>query len=365
MKKLGYVVLTVVLLMSLAVPVFADDGQGQVVFPGSTFVVESGEVIRHDVVVLGGSLDVRAGGRIDGDVTVFGGNSSVDGRIDGNLAMVGGNLTLGSEAVVDGDLVTFGGNVTQDQGAVVRGERIQGSWINIGRPTTPVSPVVPRLYFPSGWSNFENWFGGLVSAVMSAVALIALGLLLFYLLPRQMAVIEQTVRRAPAASLGVGLLTLIMLPIALVLLVITCIGIPVAVLVALLAAAAGICGWIVVGAMLGRWMLATLKARVAPALDVVAGVGTLSLLSAVPCVGWLLSLVVATAGLGAVVLTRFGTRSYESGGRSNVSQEPPVSIPVEGSQETSSTGSTGQQEPATAEAGGAPSAPPQGSTGEQ
>jgi hypothetical protein len=362
MKKLGFVVLTVVLLMSLAVPVFADDGQGQVVFPGSRFVVESGEVIRHDVVVLGGSLEVRPGGRIDGDVTVFGGNSSVDGRIDGNLAMVGGNLTLGSEAVVDGDLVTFGGNVTQDEGAVIRGERIQGSWFNISLPRMQPTPA-PRLYFPSGWSNFENWFGGLVSVVMSAAALIALGLLLFYLLPRQMAVIEQTVRSAPAASLGVGLSTLIVLPIALVLLVIICIGIPVAVLVALLAAAAGICGWIVVGAMLGRWMLAALKARAAPALDVVAGVGTLSLLSAVPCVGWLLSLVVVTAGLGAVVLTRFGTRGYKSSGPTSAPQGPAAYTPVEGSQQTPSTGDTSQLDPSATEADRGPSEPPQSSAG--
>ena len=364
MKRLGYTMLMAVLLLSLAMPVLADNGQGQVVFPGSRVVVEPGEILRHDVVVLGGALDVRAGGRIDGDVTVFGGNSSVDGRIDGNLAMVGGNLTLGSEAVVDGDLVTFGGNVTQDEGAVIRGERIQGSWFNISRPTTPVSPLVPRLYLPSGWNNFENWFSGLVSVVMSAAALIALGLLLFYLLPRQMAVIEQTVRSAPAASLGVGLLTLIVLPIILALLVIICIGIPVAVLVALMAVAAGICGWIVVGTMLGRWMLAALKARAAPALDVVAGVGTLSLLSAVPCAGWLLSLVVVTAGLGAVVLTRFGTRRHESGGPVSAPQGPAVYTPVEGSQETPLTGSTSQLDPSATEVDSAPSEPPQALLGE-
>ncbi|MFQ5923361.1 MAG: hypothetical protein ACE5M4_11005, partial [Anaerolineales bacterium] len=38
---------------------------------------------------------------------------------------------------------------------------------------------------------------------------------------------------------------------------------------------------------------------------VVGGIGL------IPCIGWLAPLLVGAAGLGAVILTRFGSREYE------------------------------------------------------
>jgi len=45
----------------------------------------------------------------------------------------------------------------------------------------------------------------------------------------------------------------------------------------------------------------------------------------VPCLGWLFGWIVGLAGLGAVVLTRFGTQPYEP---SRIESEPSA-LPVE------------------------------------
>ena len=313
MKLFRNWLMVALLFACLSLPVLADNGRGQVVYPGGSVVVESGEVIHDDVVALGGSLDVREGGRVDGNVILVGGSSSVDGQVDGNLVMVGGSLDLGTHAVVDGDLVTLGGSMSRSPEATIRGETIEGFR---GRfPAVEIWRFVPRIPQWSepwrwGQGGAASWFGSWVRFLMNAMGMMALGLLLVYVLPKQTSLVAQTVVRAPAASLGVGLLTLLLLPIVLILLVVICIGIPVAILLILAAVAAGAYGWVAVGTALGQRLLVALKRPSGPAVGVIVGVGLLSLLSEVPCLGWLLGLIVASAGLGAVVLTRFGTLQY-------------------------------------------------------
>ena len=81
---------------------------------------------------------------------------------------------------------------------------------------------------------------------------------------------------------------------------------------------AGLFGWIGVGALVGERLLRALNAReIAPLWA--AGLGTLLTtsisvgLSVALCLapfGWLLFFVLGCLGLGAVVLTRFGTTRY-------------------------------------------------------
>jgi hypothetical protein len=312
MRRWLYGLLIVVLFLGLAAPVWADDGQGQVVYPGSNIVVKPGEEIKNDVAVLGGSLDLREGGRISGNVTVIGGNATVDGHVSGDFVIIGGNVELRSHAVIDGDLVTFGANATRAEGAVVHGQKIEGFQGRI--PAIRIWPFVPGAESPFRWGwrtdGVSNWLGGLVNTILNALAMMTLGALLVFFLPKPTARVGETVVQAPLATLGVGLLTLLALPVLLLILIVICVGIPVAILLVLLAIAAGIFGWIAIGAVVGQRFLAALKAQPVPLLEVIIGVGLLALLASVPCLGWLLWLLVVMAGMGAVVLTRFGTLPY-------------------------------------------------------
>jgi hypothetical protein len=98
---------------------------------------------------------------------------------------------------------------------------------------------------------------------------------------------------------------------------------PGAALVALALGAAGLLGWIAIGAQIGRRLLQALDAtgdRVNPVAPMwSAALGTLIItlitvgLSTALCLsplGWLLMFVIGCFGLGAVVLTRFGTTPY-------------------------------------------------------
>lgn len=156
-----------------------------------------------------------------------------------------------------------------------------------------------------------NLLGRFLRFVLNLMALIVLGVLLVLLLPRQTALVGQTVSEAAWTSLAVGVLTFLVLVVLVPLLVIICIGIPVAVLLVMAAVAAGLFGWVTIGALLGKRLLAALHAsQLQPVVEVIIGVTALTLLAEVPCLGWLLGIVAGAVGLGAVVLTRFGTMRY-------------------------------------------------------
>ena len=312
MKRWMCILLITILFIGFAVPVWADDGDA--IFPGSEILVGSGEEWDGDLAVLGGSLELREGGRIRGDVVVLTGRAVIDGRIDGDLVVLGGSLDLRSDAVIRGDLVTFFGSVSRSEGATVHGQVIDGfRGRGVVWPDWDWTPTMPRIDRAWPWSSnvLSGWFGGLMRKVLNTFALMALGVLLALLLPKQTKLVAQTAGDAPLPSIGFGLLTFLVLLILIPLLVIICIGIPVALLLALAAIAAGIFGWIAIGVLIGDRLLTALNVKQAqPVLEVIAGLAVLALLSSVWCLGGLLGLIVGSAGLGAVVLSRGGTTPY-------------------------------------------------------
>ena len=313
MRKWMTVLLTVVLFLSLAMPAWADDGEGQAVLPGENKVIGPGEEVRGDLAVLGGELELQEGGRVNGDVVlllIFGGSGIIDGEVDGDLVVVGGTAELGSHALIRENLVTLGANVSKAPGATVMGEITEGF-----RGRTFRLPEIGKLPVSRTWEwDQEPGFDllrGFLRFVLNLVAMAVLGVLLVLLLPKQTAVVGQAVSEAGWTSLAFGVLTFLALLVLVPLLVIICIGIPVAVLLGMAAAAAGLFGWVAIGVLLGRRILAALHtSQPQPVVEVIVGVVVLTLLSEVPCLGWFLGLIAGAIGLGAVVLTRFGTMHY-------------------------------------------------------
>ncbi len=329
MRKWTVVLLTLFLFLSLAAPVWADNGEDQVVLFGDSVVLHAGEEVDGSLIVVGGRVDMREGSRVRGDVVALGGDSTIDGRIDGSLIVVGGTLELQSHATVLEDLVTFGASVSQAEGASVLGQRVDGLQWDV--PPIRIEPWVSRP-----WVSMERWrspdllfadlFGSLVRWVARTFTLMALGVVLMLFLPKQTTRVGQTISSVPLPSAGVGLLTFVVLLFVVPLLVIICIGIPVVVLLAVAFVAALLLGRVAIGAVIGERLLSALKVEQSqPLLEVVVGIGLVELLTAVPCLGTLLGWILALAGLGAVVLTRFGTMAYEPVKRSQV--PVPISEP--------------------------------------
>ncbi len=314
MLRWRVVLVAMLLLVLLSQPVLAQSGAGGRVLFGQDLTIKSGERLDGDAVVFGGSITLEPESQVRGSVVAFGGSVVSSGHIEGSAFSFGGVVDLRKGATVDGDALATGG-VTLDPDAVVRGQIVGGfRGGEIGPMPVPVPvPVTPRLGWPLDWPfrAFGNLFGWAWQTFLRTLTMLVLGVVVVLLLPGLTRTAGHALVDYPAQSVGVGFLTWLAAILALPLLVITCIGIPVAVLGAAALAIAAVFGWIVAALALGdRLLEAFRQAERQPVLAVALGVLVLALLSAMPCLGWLVSLIVATWGLGAVVLTRFGTTAY-------------------------------------------------------
>jgi len=309
--------LLALLLLASAGPVRADGGEGAVVF-GGDFILESGKELDGDLVVFGGNVTLKGDSFVRGAVFIMGGNAVVAGEVRDELVVFGGAVELKSTAVIGRDVVVVGGHLERAEGAVVKGKVMEGAAFPLsfrfGRvfrfPLTGPNMVFPEV----GLRFFFNTVWGIFKAIVTALALMALGLLVVLFLPRQTMMVTQAILTAPLPSLGVGFLTLVVAIGLTALLAITICLSPIALFTALATIAAGLFGWIAVGLLVGQKLLEGLKAQpVLPLLAVVVGVLLLSLISALPCLGPLVSLGVVSLGLGGVVLTRCGTMPYPAG----------------------------------------------------
>jgi len=328
---MGAVMLCAVLLLLVATPVLAQDGGrgGGEVLLGQDLHLQTGEAIVGDTVILGGSLDMDEGSRIEGDVVIFGGRVTVDGEITGDLAAIGGGVHLRSHATVGGDVVAVGGSLDRDEGAAVAGKAVQTDRFHF----EDMALTLPDNFRPgpdqrpsSSGIDLLGTLLHIIRAVTLAVVLGVMGMLVALLLPKHTQVVSQTILDASWTSFGVGLLTLVVaLTVTIFLIVTICLS-PVGLLLVLALVVAILFGWVVIGYVLGQRLILLLKKEEAtsPLLSAFAGVFLLTLLQqglmvlgAIPCLGvlfWLLGaglwLVATATGLGAVVLSRFGTQRY-------------------------------------------------------
>lgn len=315
LRKWRVLLVALVLLFVAATPALADSARGGQVLFGRSFELPAGQVVDGDVAVFGGSVVLGAGSRVRGDVAVFGGPIDIAGQVDGNVFCFGASVRLRSTAVVEGDLFTTG-ELIEESGAVVRGHRMGALREGVGgrvetpvRPRPNISPLPPSVL--SGrwfWEPFGSLLNGFFRAVLGTLAMVAVGVLIVLLVPGLLQTVSETLTAHPLPSIGVGLLTGVVAVVVIPLLAITCIGLPLGLLALALAV---LFGWIAAALALGDRLLEALKqTRRETLLSVVVGVVFLALLANVPCLGWLVGLLIAAWGLGAVVLTRFGTVPY-------------------------------------------------------
>jgi hypothetical protein len=317
MKRYVVIFVALVLFLGLALPALADDGGDHVVYFGDRIVLGPGEVVEGGLTIIGGSLEMREGSRVNEDVAVLGGEAIIDGQVAGSLVVIGGSLQLQSNALIQQDFFTIGANVSRAEGARVLGETVEG--LRSKLPPLRIQPPSLRPWpLNQEWRSPGAFFSGLVGRtfrwLLRTVALMAMVAVAMALFPRQVALVGTTLSRVPLPSTGVGLLTLVALLVAIPLLVIICIGIPVAVLLAVAFVAALLLGRVAVASMLGQRLWDALKLQKTqpqPLLEAVVGIVLIELVTAVPCLGGLIGWVIGLAGLGAVVLTRFGTLAYD------------------------------------------------------
>jgi hypothetical protein len=287
---------------------------------GGMVTVESSD----DRVRVGASVHVREDEVVNGDVVAVLGSVDVDGRVTGDVVAVGGSVELGPEAVVEGEVVVVGGTLESAPGARIEGGVEEVAWGG------------PNVHFdgPEFHTPFLEGVGGMIMTVIWIVVLGALAALMYLLARRPVERMAYRISESPWKAALVGLVAQILffpvLVLSIVLLAISIIGIPLllAVPFALVALAVGmLIGFTAVARILGS----AAETRFGwqhdnPFVSVLIGVGIIMLVSFFASVlgvaggplgvfalilgilGFVLQYAAWTVGLGALLLTRFGTR---------------------------------------------------------
>jgi hypothetical protein len=276
-------------------------------------------------VNIGGDITVEADERVSDPVVAVGGSVTVLGHVDDDVVAVGGSVRLGPRAVVRGDVTSIGGRIEQSPGATIRGSINE---IKFGPPNFQIHPG-PFFGALVGWDMFSGWFR-LLGTLLRLGIVLMLVFLAMLVAPHVVERIGERAARDPWLSGFTGLLAqLLFVPVlvlTVVVLAVSIIGIPLLVLVPfgivalLLAVLIGFAGVVL---RVGRWASGADRpafAALAVGVVLVAAVGLIArTLGLVPAplwpitwflgvVGFLAEYIAWTVGLGAALLTRFGTR---------------------------------------------------------
>lgn len=281
---------------------------------GEDLTVSAGEVVR-DVNVVKGSLLVK-GGAVTRDVAVVFGSATLEpgahsrevvavlgsvklagGASARQVVAVGGDVEVGPGAVVEQDVISVGGRARVDPEA------------EVGGSTQSISiPGIPGLV---GFTTSR--FAGetaspllrVVEVLVQFALLFVLGLLVISFFPRRLEAVAATMVASPWKSVLAGLLGTVALPVLMLLLIVTIVGILLVPVQILAVAAAGVLGVTALAFHLGR-SLPLPEHRRTMVLHLALGTAIFVVLTHIPILGAMIWVATWLLTFGAVLRSRFG-----------------------------------------------------------
>lgn len=246
--------------------------------------------IGRNATLLSGNIDLTENASIAGNLTAAAGNININSQV-GSIEAAAGNLRLASNANVQGDI----NYISEEQISVSETASISGT---INRRQTPELAITPNA------KKAENFVKGLsfFSLVSSALASLILGLLLIRFFPYYVKNAANILAARPLPSFGIGLAGLIITPIILIILIVTLLGIPLAMLLIPL---------FIFYLYLSRlYAIVAIGSKIASATNkkpslttvFIAGLAAYYFLLLIPFIGGLTKLLVTLMGLGAAIL---------------------------------------------------------------
>ncbi|MGB8214637.1 MAG: polymer-forming cytoskeletal protein [Anaerolineales bacterium] len=298
---------------------------GQFIF-GQSFTLRDGQTMQGDLMIFGGSATIEKGATVNGNVVVFGGSLTINGNVNQDAVIFGGTATLGATAHILGNLSTLSSTLDRAEGALVDGQvNTANNHFGEGRSGTippTVMPFNPFNFWYKAFNPMLSVLTGVTNAFGQSIFLGLLAMLLMLFLAPRADRVAHAIISQPVAAGGLGLLTLVVVPVILValgllsILIITLvITVPLIIIISIALGMAVLFGWIAVGYEIGQRFTQAIHQEWSPVFS--AGLGTFALtlvatcLTYVPgvnCIGWLAPFLISMAALGAVLMTRFGTQ---------------------------------------------------------
>jgi len=272
----------------------------------AALVLEADSTVRSQLVGLG--RDVIVDGRALGNVAALNGSILVSGRVEGDVLALGGDIELAPTARITGDVFALGGTVDAERGAEIGGRMVSyptvsSAWLtllegpSLGLPATSPLVLAAKLGLLAAW------------LVLTLVFFVASG--------REVLSTSISVAREPFRDFVVGLVgvvTLVLTGLLLSTVAGALVGVPMLVLVVMLALVLKLWGMVAVFHALGAWLGGLLHRarlgprRVTPLHAATLGLLVLGLCKLIPYVGVWTWTAATLVGVGAALTTKLGRR---------------------------------------------------------
>lgn len=262
--------------------------------------LERGSIARSRVVALGRDLVVD--GEALSHAVALSGTARVSGRVVGDLIVLGGDALLTETAKVGGDVYVLGGRIDAAPGAAIGGRSIaypeaSDLWVTVvqgpalGLPATSPAVLGAKLALLAFWAF--------------------VALLLFAVGRRELLATSDSVRLEPFRNFFVGLTgvaAMVLTGLFFSALAGAVVGVPLIVLVVVVALVLRFWGMVAVFHALGSWLAARFHFRPVPLTAATYGLLALGVIKLVPYLGvWTWS-VATFIGVGAALSTKLGRR---------------------------------------------------------
>lgn len=329
--RMKHIIYLSIILLLLGTPVAAQDA-GQQQMRDGTVIIGADDVIDDDVSIqaatiiingtINGDVDFFAGtiyipGQINGNLSGYGGNVQIDGTIEGNAELFGGNILLGPQSSITGNLITGGGTVYL-RGNVGETATIEGGSVEIDNTARIEGDL---RYSAERFTNNGATIAGSISqdvgdtfddalsflavpafslSVYGIIVNAVFGIILLFVLPGLSKRIRERGNDRPLRAIGIGILSMIFLPLVLVIMLLTVVGVPLAILGLGLLILAAWMGNIYGKYIVGRAIIERFDKEHEP-VAMVIGVIAVGLATLLPVLGGLIDLIVLLFGFGLLV----------------------------------------------------------------
>ena len=261
--------------------------------------------IGRDLFAAGANLRLEDGGTVAGDVYAAGADLALDGDIGRHLVAGGAtvriNGSVGGDATIEADTVLVGpdGSIdgdltyTSDRDAeIAAGGRIAGTATRMERP-------------PPAVAEDPGFVGQLIGRFIVFAMGLAAGALVIVLAPRATAGVERAIRQRTGWSLLSGAIAFVAFPVAFGMLIVSIVGIPIAIIAAALWLIAMYLAPLLASLAIGRLLVVPWRNEDSRPQQLGAfGIGLIliSIATAIPWLGLLVTVAVLLLGVGAIGL---------------------------------------------------------------
>ncbi|MFC1477847.1 hypothetical protein ACFL57_00110 [Candidatus Margulisiibacteriota bacterium] len=247
--------------------------------------------VHGEVFVAGGTIDVTPESTIVRDLVVYAGQIHVGGKIYGDANLNGANISVLENTLINGELSgnTGNGDIRIATSAIITGPK----------------SIVQKKHKTQ---NIKKDFLGVIAVgkLLGFLATTVFALLLILTMPNYIRAVNSTIITKPWGSIGIGIVALLLVPVAIFLCLVSIIGIPIGLIMLFMYSLGIYSTKVFVSIGLGSLILSKLKKTSVPSLvwSLILGTITYTILLKLPYVGWIIGFVGLLLGFGALLISK-------------------------------------------------------------